>query len=240
MHMHMHFDNVFHRSLLDIIKSVFTDNVSSSFHFTPFSQYWTTVDGRRVQVYSEAYTSPWMVEAYKKVNRLPREADDHYERVIIPLMLWSDTTHLTNFGDASLWPVYVYFGNQSKYIRGKPTSGACHHVAYIPSVSVYIVHTTTNVLLTNSYCSYPTTFKIRMSVRMAKHQHVRCILTSSMSLCMQAIWRHLLDRQFVKAFKTGILIECVDHITRCFFPHLFTYSANYPEKYKMFTVRARQ
>jgi hypothetical protein len=29
--------------------------------------------------------------------------------------------------------VYI-FGNQSKYIRAKPTSGAAHHQAYIPSL----------------------------------------------------------------------------------------------------------
>lgn len=38
-------------------------------------------------------------------------------------------------------------------------------------------------LLTESHCSYLTTFKICMSKHMEKHQHVKCILTSSMSLC---------------------------------------------------------
>jgi hypothetical protein len=51
------------------------------------------------------------------------------------LMMWSDSTHLASFGDASLWPFYLCFGNQSKYTRGKPTASACHHVAYIPNVS---------------------------------------------------------------------------------------------------------
>ncbi|KAF8119242.1 hypothetical protein EV363DRAFT_1169188 [Boletus edulis] len=128
-------DNVFHRSILDIMKSVFADNVSSSFHFTPFTQYWTTADGRRVRVYSEAYMSPRTLKVDEEVNLLPRNADDQYERVVVPIMLWSDATQLANFGNASLWPIYLYFGNQSKYIRGKPTSGACHHLAYIPSVS---------------------------------------------------------------------------------------------------------
>jgi hypothetical protein len=85
-------------------------------------------------------TSPQMVEAYKEIGCLPREADDHCKHVIIPLMLWSDATHLANFGDASLWPVYAYFGNQSKYIWGKPTAEACHHIAYIPSVSDDMLH----------------------------------------------------------------------------------------------------
>lgn len=132
-------NDVFHRSLIDVIKSVFADTVSSSFHFTPFTQYWTTADGRRIRVYSEVYASPQMIEAHREVNALPRNADDHYERVVVPLMLWSDATQLANFGDASLWPVYLYFGNQSKYVRSRPTSGACHHIAYIPKVTIGIL-----------------------------------------------------------------------------------------------------
>ena len=76
-----------------------------------------------------------MLDAHKEINCLPREPGDDYERVVASLMLWSDATQLANFGDASLWPVYLSFGNQSKYTRGKPSAAACHHVAYIPSVS---------------------------------------------------------------------------------------------------------
>ena len=117
------------------MKSVFTDSVFSTFHMTPFEQFWTTADGRSVWVYSEAYMSPRMLDAHEETNSLLRDPEDNYERVIASLMIWSDTTHLANFGDASLWPVYLFFGSQSKYIRGKPSSAACHHVAYIPSVS---------------------------------------------------------------------------------------------------------
>ena len=129
-------ENIIHRSITDLIKSVFADSISSTFHMTPFEQRWTTADGRNVRVYSEVYTSPRMLDAHKEINSLPRDPGDPYERVVAPLMLWSDATQLANFGDASLWPVYLFFGNQSKYIRGKPTAAACHHVAYIPSVSV--------------------------------------------------------------------------------------------------------
>jgi len=132
----IHIENVIHRSITDIIKSVFTDSVSLTFHLTPFEQLWTTADGRKVRVYSEAYTSSRMLDAHEEINSLPRPPGDDYERVVSPLMLWSDATQLANFGDASLWPVYLFFGNQSKYTRGKPTAAACHHVAYIPSVRV--------------------------------------------------------------------------------------------------------
>jgi len=123
-----------HRSLTEIITSVFKDSVASTFHMTPFHQMWQVSEQRSIKIFSEAYTSPAMIEAYHEVNALPREPDDDLERVVASLMMWSDSTHLTSFGDASLWPFYLFFGNQSKYTRGKPTASACHHVAYIPSV----------------------------------------------------------------------------------------------------------
>ena len=133
----IHIENVIHRSITDIMKLVFADKVSSTFHMTPFEQLWTTADGRNVWVYSKAYTSPQMLDAHKEINTLPRVPGDNYEWVVAPLMIWSDATHLTNFGDTSLWLVYLFFRNQSKYTYRKPTSAACHHVAYIPSVSFH-------------------------------------------------------------------------------------------------------
>jgi len=131
---------VYHRSLTSIIRSTFEDDISKTFHFTPYSQYWKVSDTKTVQVFSEAYSSPAMLDVYTKINALPREPGDDLERVVAPLMMWSDATHLTNFGDASLWPFYMYFGNQSKYTRGKPTSHACHHVAYIPTVCFFRIN----------------------------------------------------------------------------------------------------
>ncbi|KII89354.1 hypothetical protein PLICRDRAFT_109005, partial [Plicaturopsis crispa FD-325 SS-3] len=61
------------------------------------------------------------------------------ERAIAGLMFWSDATHLTSFGTAKAWPIYLFFGNQSKYDRAKPSSGACHQIAFVPSVSHILV-----------------------------------------------------------------------------------------------------
>ena len=33
-------------------------------------------------------------------------------------MFWSDATHLATFGMVKLWPIYLLFGNLSKYVRG--------------------------------------------------------------------------------------------------------------------------
>lgn len=45
----------------------------------------------------------------------------------------------------------------------------------------------------------------------------------------------LLDGDFVAAYESGIIVECHDGILRRFYPRIFTYSADYPEKYVQFT-----
>jgi hypothetical protein len=49
---------------------------------------------------------------------------------------------------------------------------------------------------------------------------------------IQAVWSLLLDEDFIMAYKHGIVIKCADGITRRVYLRLFTYSADYPEKYK--------
>jgi hypothetical protein len=106
----------------------------------PYQEYWPCSPDCAIEVFSEAYSSPKMLEMYDEINTLPCKADDEYECSIVSLMFWSDVTHLANFGDASLWPFYLYFRNQTKYVQGKPTSSACHHVAYIPTVNFLFDH----------------------------------------------------------------------------------------------------
>jgi hypothetical protein len=48
---------------------------------------------------------------------------------------------------------------------------------------------------------------------------------------MHEQWKILLDKEFIEAWKHGIVIVCCDGIKRRFYPRIFTYSADYPEKY---------
>jgi len=48
---------------------------------------------------------------------------------------------------------------------------------------------------------------------------------------MHKIWELLLDPEFLHAYEHGIVVKCADRIVRRVFPWLFTYSADYPEKY---------
>ncbi len=44
------------------------------------------------------------------------------------------------------------------------------------------------------------------------------------------IWLMLLDKDFMTAYRDGILLKCGDGILHRLFPRFFTYSADYPEK----------
>ena len=110
-----------YRKLLNVIKAAFQDPLSRHFHLTPFSLiHRSPVTGVEQRVYSELYHSDAFIKEHNRVqNRSQPPPDDpgcKLEKVIAALMFWSDSTHLTNFGTAKLWPVYLFFGNLSKYI----------------------------------------------------------------------------------------------------------------------------
>ena len=76
-----------------------------------------------------------MLAEDEKIKTAPQPPGCTLETVVAAIMLWSDSTHLANFGNAALWPIYMFIGNLSKYTRAKATSFSAHHLAYIPKVS---------------------------------------------------------------------------------------------------------
>ena len=121
--------------LVSVIRAAFMDPVSKWFHLTLFKRIWKSlVTGREQRLYDELYTSDTWNKAHDDLQKQQRE--DGLERVIAGLMFWSDGTHLAQFSHATAWPVYLFFGNLSKYKRASASSGLCHPVAFIPSVSL--------------------------------------------------------------------------------------------------------
>ncbi|KAI0071414.1 hypothetical protein K474DRAFT_1735052 [Panus rudis PR-1116 ss-1] len=217
-----------YRSLTAVIKSVWSSPSSLDFHYSPFRLFYQrpgTADNSTSEspmlperVYDELYTSEAFNTAHEALQQSPPEPDCTLERVVCALMFWSDSTHLANFGDASLWPLYMFFGNQSKYTRGKPSSGACHHMAYIPKLPD-VFHDWYRTL--NNGGSGPNADVLAHCRRELMHE----------------VWRLLLDKDFMHAYEHGIVILCSDGIWRRVYPRIFTYSADYPEKVLLASIR---
>lgn len=129
--------NLYHRSLIDVIKERISDyHTAQRFHMEPYEFTWTPhANSYQIPVYGEFYSSPAFIDAHRSLQDEPGESGCGLQRVVIALMFWSDATHLTTFGNAKLWPLYLYFGNDSKYLRCKPSSNLCCHVAYFQDVS---------------------------------------------------------------------------------------------------------
>lgn len=203
-----------YRKLTAVIQTVFLSPLASHFHFSPFKLYHRSPGGQEQRVFSEVYNSDAFIEENDKVQRAPLppdEPDCKREKVVAALMFWSDSTHLANFGTAKLWPIYLLFGNISKYIRGQPNSGACQHIAYIPS-------------LPDSFQDFAASFCNKWGTQK------KDIMTHCRRELMHGVWKFLLDADFVRAYKYGMVVKCADGISRRVYPRIFTYSADYPEK----------
>ncbi|KAJ4002008.1 hypothetical protein F5050DRAFT_1802587 [Lentinula boryana] len=204
-----------YQNLLSVIQTAFTSSQSSKFHFSPFCLFQKTGPGKdeyqRIQ--TDVYNSDMFLKEHDSIRRAP--TDDRSckcEKVVAALMFWSDATHLANFGTAKLWPIYMLFGNLSKYIHASPNSGAVHHFAYIPSIPDSVKHEISR-------------FNVNWKTQ-AKE-----IITHCNRELMHAVWRFLLDDEFVHAYRCGIVIKYFDGIEHRVYPHFFTYSADYPEKF---------
>ena len=126
-----------HRCLVSIICDKLSDPFHHCiYHYEPYELRWHPPNkAHDVRVHGELYVSDTFIKAQEQLLASPREPDCDLPRCIAALMFWSDATQLTLFGSAKLWPLYLYFGNQSKYMRCEPSSNLCSHVAYFQSVS---------------------------------------------------------------------------------------------------------
>jgi len=136
--------NFYHRSLTSVICERVKRDAENNchFHFEPFELLWkpdlsSPADGpddTAIRLYGELYTSPAFIAAHQELQHITGEPNCNLPRVVVGLMFWSDATLLATYGHAKLWPVYMVFGNDSKYQRCKPTSNLYEHVAYFEQV----------------------------------------------------------------------------------------------------------
>ena len=128
-----------HCGLMHILKSSIEGNSDQArrYHWHPFEQYWQPpdVDKAPERMYDELYSSPAFVKADRELQESPRDSGCDLTQAIAAIMLWSDATHVAQFGQAKLWPIYLYLGNLSKYARCKPSEHAGYQAAYLPTVN---------------------------------------------------------------------------------------------------------
>lgn len=145
-----------HRSILSVIKEKVGQAADSShFHYHPFKAAWKrTSESVELELFGELYASRAFREADENVQRRPSNPENEgMERVVVGLMIWSDATQLTSFGNTSLWPCYLFFGNDSKYLRCRPSERLGLQIAYFNKVGTRDLETHVDItgLMTNLF-----------------------------------------------------------------------------------------
>ena len=132
--------DLYYRSFVDVIHEKLANALDvRRFHYEPFELFWNpTPSSSDVCVHGELYTSPAFLEAHRALQDSPREPGCDLQRCVVAMMFFSDMTHLTSFGTAKLWPGYLYFGNESKYDRCKPSCHLANHVVYFLEVCYFV------------------------------------------------------------------------------------------------------
>jgi hypothetical protein len=222
---------VLHRSLVEAITTAYQDETAKKYHHVPHHLYWKpTPESIPERVITELFNSDAFYGEYTELLKHPPPiSGPHIETAIAAMMLWSDSTHLAEFGTASLWPIYLFFGNQSKYSRAKPTDFAAHHVAYIPSVCILLFNFRVGFLI--PLLQLPEDFQDTYMREFNGLAASANTITHLKRELVQKVWELLLDDEFMEAYEHGIVIICADGVTRRIFPRFFTYSADYPEKF---------
>ncbi|KAG8901685.1 hypothetical protein FRC00_005453 [Tulasnella sp. 408] len=214
------------RPLVQVIKAACQEATAQDFHFEPFKSFHTAPSrpscpsppSHFQRIHDELYSSDAWLKEQSKLDAQPNEPGCELPKAIAAMMFWSDATHVSQFGQSKMWPIYLYFGNLSKWLRCKPRSRACHHVAHIPS-------------LPDDIQDFIRDFANGKSGSAELLRHCKRDL-------FHAVWEHLLlDPEFLHAYQHGIVIECADGIVRRVYPRIFTYSADYPEKVLVATIR---
>lgn len=233
-----HVGDLYHRSLVSVIREKLANpGDDRGFHYQPFELFWTPPNlTDEIRVHGELYASPAFLDAHQGVQELPAEPGCDLPRFVVAMMFSSDATHLTSFGTAKLWPCYLFFGNESKYNRCKPSCHLCNHVAYFQTVRLaYLCFGASHRFL-----QLPDAFKDFATEYAGPAGASKALTTHCRREVLHAQWSILLDDEFMEAYVHGIVIKCCDGIMRRFYPRILTYSADYPEKYAILCLTLAQ
>ena len=137
---HFSIDDFHHKSICAEIRTTLeSDPAARDFVFDPHHvEHIRPGSDAPETVYGKFYNSQAFVREDLRLQSSPPEPGCDLPRAIVALMFWSDAMVVSQFGGKKVWPAYMYYGNQSKYTRARPTAHAARHIAYFLSVRSFI------------------------------------------------------------------------------------------------------
>ncbi|OCB88193.1 hypothetical protein A7U60_g4712 [Sanghuangporus baumii] len=154
---------------------------------------------------------------YRPITLMIYNALDNPNASPFHFLPYKEFWNLANFGTASLWPLYMHLGSQSKYIHGKSSESACHHLAYIPSL--------------------PTSIQDVYKDHYGRGASAGLFTYLRRELMHKVLSLVLFQSEFLEIYANGIRFRCPDNIIRRLFSRIMAYSADYPERMLVSTLK---
>ena len=128
----------YYRNITQVAQCVLESQASIKFNYDGFEEWWQPPSSTlpKQRVYHNVYSANAFLQAEAQLRCSIPKGYKGPPRRIAGLMFWSDSTHLTNFGQACLHPIYMAFVNESKANCCHPNKHCLHHIAYMPEVSI--------------------------------------------------------------------------------------------------------
>lgn len=94
----------YHHSLVEVIQERLSDpHTNKKFHMEPYKLLWQRSEKHEeVRLHGEMYTSEAFCQAHRDLQESPPEPDCELECIVVSMMFWLDSTHLTSFGNSHL------------------------------------------------------------------------------------------------------------------------------------------
>ncbi|KAI0366896.1 hypothetical protein BV20DRAFT_1025390 [Pilatotrama ljubarskyi] len=117
---------VYYRDVLECIRALFGDpEFANDLLLVPERHY--TDESRQTRVFFDMHTGDWWWRIQKILDRRSPGG------TVIPVIISSDKTQLTVFGNKTAYPVYLTIGNLPKDVRRKPSHRGQVLLAYLPT-----------------------------------------------------------------------------------------------------------